>query len=283
MVGKWAVRGREEPHSDAPARLADELPLLADVAAITSSLLGPALRDDSRPSAERAHLGSVIATHAFHPVFQPIVAIGTGSVVGFEALTRFDDGTSPERRFIDAARLGLGTQLELATLAAALEAAARLPYGTYLSVNVSPQLATSGALKAALARSSCALTVELTEHAAVLDYAPLRTAIRDLGCEVRLAVDDAGSGYASLRHILELQPQVVKLDRRLISGIDSDPVRQSLVAGVCHFAQETRFELLAEGIETAAELATLRDLGVRLGQGYLLGRPENAPAVDAAA
>jgi hypothetical protein len=151
-------------------------------------VLGPALRDDSRPSAERAHLESVITTGAFNPVFQPIVAIGTGSVVGFEALTRFDDGTSPERRFIDASRLGLGTQLELATLRATLEAAALLPGGTYLSVNASPQLTISGELRGALARSSRQLTIELPEHAAVLDYGPLQTAIHGQGRHARHAL-----------------------------------------------------------------------------------------------
>ncbi len=277
IAGTWAARGRDSSRRESLAALTEALPLLLDVAAIASGFLGPTLRDRDETAAERTRLEAVIAGRAFHPVFQPIVRIGTGAVVGYEALTRFDDGTAPDGQFADAARLGLGPQLELATLHAALEASADLPAVAFLSVNVSPQLATSGALRGALAGSPRPLIVELTEHVAVVDYAELRAAIAGLGSGVRLAVDDAGAGFASLRHVLELQPDIVKLDRRLIHGIDTDPVRQSLVAGMRHFAQETRFELLAEGIESEAELAMLRDLGVGLAQGYLFGRPETAP------
>jgi len=107
------------------------------------------------------------------------------------------------------------------------------------------------------------------------DYPALRHELAALGPTVRLAVDDAGAGYASLRHILELAPDFVKLDIGLIRGIDADPARQALIAGMGYFAVKRRLRLIAEGIETAAELKALRALAVGYGQGYLLGRPQD--------
>ena len=107
------------------------------------------------------------------------------------------------------------------------------------------------------------------------DYAALRLELVGLGPNVRLAVDDAGAGYASLRHILELAPSFVKLDIGLIRGIDADPARQALIAGMGYFAVKRNLRLIAEGIETAAELKALRQLGINYGQGFLLGRPQD--------
>ena len=98
-------------------------------------------------------------------------------------------------------------------------------------------------------------------------------ASRGLAARVRLAVDDAGAGFASLRHILELDPAFVKLDISLIRGIDRDPAKQALVAGMRHFARTTKRRLIAEGVETEAEARTLAELDVRLVQGYRFGRP----------
>ncbi len=117
------------------------------------------------------------------------------------------------------------------------------------------------------------LVLEITEHAIVRDYAAFRRGIARLGRPVRLAVDDAGAGFASLRHILELDPAFVKLDISLIRGIDRDPAKQALVAGMRHFARTTKRRLIAEGVETEAEAQTLAELDVRLVQGYRFGRP----------
>jgi EAL domain-containing protein (putative c-di-GMP-specific phosphodiesterase class I) len=118
--------------------------------------------------------------------------------------------------------------------------------------------------------------VEVTEHERVDDYQELRRAIEGLGPGVRVSVDDAGSGYSSLRHVLSLRPHYVKLDRDWITGIDVDPVRQTLVLGLVRFVEELGAQIVAEGIETDAELAAARRLGVHLGQGDLLGRPRPA-------
>ena len=115
--------------------------------------------------------------------------------------------------------------------------------------------------------------LEVTEHAVISDYAAFRAAVAGSGPDVQIAVDDAGAGFASLRHIVELRPHIVKIDRSLVAGIDADPARQALLAGLRHFADSQGCSLIAEGIETEAELATLVALDVRAGQGYLLGRP----------
>lgn len=123
------------------------------------------------------------------------------------------------------------------------------------------------------------LILEITERTAVDDYPRTRKAVRALGDQVRLAVDDAGAGFASLRHIAELRPDYVKLDMGLVRRIDRDPARQALVAGMVHYALQSGCTLIGEGIETENERRVLRRLGVGFGQGYLLGRPAKAGAV----
>jgi EAL domain-containing protein (putative c-di-GMP-specific phosphodiesterase class I) len=126
------------------------------------------------------------------------------------------------------------------------------------------------------------IVLEITEHAPVESYADLTAALDLLRSQVRIAVDDAGAGYAGLQHILEIRPDIVKLDIALVRGVDGDPVRRALVAGMVAFAREGGCSLLAEGIETDSELSTLQTLGVALGQGYLLGRPASIDALPAA-
>jgi EAL domain-containing protein (putative c-di-GMP-specific phosphodiesterase class I) len=163
----------------------------------------------------------------------------------------------------------------MATLRAAFSAAVVLPPDAYLSLNASPGLIISGALRATFDGVARPLVLEITEHVAIDDYAALGVELAALGPMVRLAVDDAGAGYASFRHILELAPSFVKLDIGLIRGINTDPARQALLAGMAYFAMKRRIRLVAEGIETRQELETLRSLAIHYGQGYLLGRPQD--------
>jgi EAL domain-containing protein (putative c-di-GMP-specific phosphodiesterase class I) len=157
---------------------------------------------------------------------------------------------------------------------AALGAEPSLPRTAWLSLNVSPPLVlTPGVLEDTLQSVDRPLVLELTEHDRVEDYHALRRAIERLGENVRLSVDDAGSGFASLRHVLALEPAFVKLDHTWVSGIHRDPARRALVAGLTHFAQQTGCVLIAEGIETQPELEVLQELAVDLGQGFLFGRP----------
>lgn len=259
--------------------LPEYLPGLVEFAEVAGALIGPVAVERTAVREVRLVIRTSLAEHAFHPVYQPIVDLADRRIVGHEALTRFDDETAPDVRFAQAAHVGLGIELELATMSAAVEGASRLPGAGWLDLNASPSLILDGTrLRAVMAGAGRPLVLEVTEHAVIDDYAALRTAIDALGPAARLAVDDAGAGFASLRHIVELRPDFVKLDRSLVADIDADPGRQAIVAGMRHFARTTDCRLIAEGIETEAELATLRSLEIELGQGYLLGRPEPPPA-----
>lgn len=258
------------------ADLARHLPQITEFASAAGTLLTPGLEADRRLGEVRDQVLATIAARAFRPVFQPVVELGDGRVVGYEALTRFHDGTRPDHWFRNAQAVGLGTDLELACLHSALEAAARLPVDRALGLNVSPELILAREpLRDLLvgARAGRAIVVEVTEHVAIDDYQALREALAAIGSNVTLAVDDAGAGFASLRHIVELAPQFVKLDIGLVRDVDRDPARQALIAGMRHFAREIGCKLIGEGVETEAEAATLRRLGVDLAQGYLHGRP----------
>ena len=215
----------------------------------------------------------------FRPVYQPVVDITTGAHVGYEALTRFTTGTPPDVAFADARAAGLEGDLELATLAASISTAAVLPKDIWISLNVSPALVTGGpSLGRLLRKAGRPVVLEITEHVPVDDYPAVRAAIARLRPKVRVAIDDAGSGAANLNHIFELRPSFVKLDISLVQGIDTDLSRQAMIVGLLHFADESTSDTIAEGVETVEELVVLRTLGVRLAQGYLLGRP--APVAE---
>jgi EAL domain-containing protein (putative c-di-GMP-specific phosphodiesterase class I) len=255
----------------------ERLPAIVEFAGLAGVLLGSSVAARIEYRRARSEIRAVVDEGGFHPVFQPIVELAGRTTVGYEALTRFRDGVAPDIRFAAAEAVGLGPELELATLGAALQAAAQLPPGLWLNINVSPAFALGGVtLRSILATETRPIVCEVTEHAAIEDYDAFRAAVAGLD-GVLMAVDDAGAGFSSFRHILELRPAFVKLDRSLVAGIDSDPVRQALIAGMSHFATSAGCRLVAEGIETEAEMATLIALEVPLGQGYLLGYPAPAP------
>ena len=225
---------------------------------------------------KHARIRHILDTGSLRTVFQPIVELATGNRVGHEALTRFDQKPHrpPDHWFRDAADVGLGTELELAAITAALKAHAASSW-ELLSINVSPTTATHPDLTAVLATATVnTVILEITEHAPVDDYDALAAALkphRDNGALI--AVDDAGAGYASLNHILRLHPDVIKLDTTLVRDIHTDPIKRALAASLVRFAQDTNAYIVAEGIETPDECATLIDLGIPWGQGYHLGRP----------
>jgi EAL domain-containing protein (putative c-di-GMP-specific phosphodiesterase class I)/DNA-binding response OmpR family regulator len=261
--------------ADGTAYLTARLPVLTSFSAVAAALLAPGILERQRRGAIRAQLEQILDSSAFVPVFQPVVELASDQIIGFEALTRFADGMRPDRRFADAAAVGLGLELEAATIAAALAEAPDLPRGLWLSLNVSPAFLMDPVRPARTLGNhrGRALVLEITEHVAIEDYVRFRSAVEALGSSVGLAVDDAGAGYASFRHILELHPDFVKLDIGLVREIDRDEVRQALVAGIVYFAERTGCRLIAEGVETQGERAMLQRLGVRYGQGYLLSRP----------
>jgi EAL domain-containing protein (putative c-di-GMP-specific phosphodiesterase class I) len=162
----------------------------------------------------------------------------------------------------------------VATLTAAVRDAARLPANGWLSLNVSPIfLAECAQLTAILTHRTRPIILEITEHDIVDDYAPLHAAMRAMGPDVRLAVDDAGAGVANFEHLVNLRPDLVKIDAGLIRGVNADVSRQALIVGLVHFAAVSGALVLAEGIETQGEEETVQRLGVTLGQGFRLARP----------
>jgi PAS domain S-box-containing protein len=250
------------------------LPALVEFADLAGALIGRDVAERIEAGRGRDHIADVIARRAFRPVFQPIVDLVRNVIVGYEALTRFTDGANPEVLFAKAAAVRLGVELETATLGAALAAAEALPRSAWLNLNASPELILAGEpLRSLLAGSRRRLVLEVTEHAPIADYPAFRAAMDALGPKVEFAVDDTGTGFASLRHIVELRPAFVKLDRSLMAGLESDDARQAMIVGLCHFAHVTGCRLIVEGIETDSELTLLRALAIELGQGYLLGRP----------
>ncbi|MGZ8739395.1 MAG: EAL domain-containing protein [Gaiellaceae bacterium] len=232
--------------------------------------------------AQSERIRDVLDNGRLSMVFQPIVDLEAEVVVGFEALARFP--FAPDRPtetwFTEAAAVGLRLELELAAVKAALEVLPEAPVGPYLSVNAMPDtLASDGLAELLAAAPADRLVLEITEHAPVRDYEALNTAMHRMrGRGVRLAVDDAGSGFASLRHILQLAPDIIKIDIALTRNVYKDPARRALAAGLISFAAELGATIVAEGIQSRQELDALRELGVRYGQGFYLGRP--APIAD---
>jgi EAL domain-containing protein (putative c-di-GMP-specific phosphodiesterase class I) len=215
-------------------------------------------------------------------VFQPIVDLQNGRLVGVEALARFDcePRRPPNEWFADATAVGLGPELELVAVDAAVGHLDRVPEHAFMSVNVSAAAAMRPELREVLAGvSGSRLVLELTEHTRIEDYEPLLSALylhRRHG--VRIAVDDTGAGYAGLQHILRLRPDMIKLDLDLTRDIHADPARRALAGSLKTFADEIGAVVVAEGIEVRSDLVTLQALGVPWGQGYHLGRPTALPA-----
>ena len=231
-----------------------------------------------------ARLDHLLTTRTLITAFQPIRDLGTGEIVGAEALTRFVSSPfrSPDQWFDDADSIGRGPELEFLALETAMLAAADLPDHLYIAVNLSPSACLNPRLSEIVRGSGLnpgRIVVELTERSPVSDYARLAAALAPLrSAGLRLAVDDVGAGFSSMRHILRLSPELIKLDRTIIAGIDNDPKQRALCAAMVSFSSQIGASLVAEGIETKSELATVTGLGVNTGQGYLLGRPSVLPA-----
>lgn len=232
-----------------------------------------------RKQAERVQ--RVLQDEAFHLAYQPIVDATTLRVVGYEALARFTalPPRTPDLWFAEAAAAGLQVDLELAIVRKALGALARVPRAAYLSINISPGTILAPAFEAAFSGYPLQRVVlEVTEHACIDDYAVLAERLQPMRrAGLRLAVDDAGAGFASFRHILQIRPDDIKLDMSLIRRVDRDLGARALAAALIRFAQETGSHIVAEGVETESVLQVLRELGVDKAQGYLLGHPGPLP------
>ena len=240
-----------------------------------------ALSDDasagiSADVAVKQSMEAILSEARFAVRCQPIVQLDTGTVVGAEALTRFPGTHRPtDAWFEDAQRVGLGARLQLAVIERAVALVGLLPASAFLTFNVGPDVLAGPELLDILEMVDPErVIIELTEHVRIDDYDRLLDSlsrVRERGA--RLAVDDTGAGFSSLGHILHLRPELIKLDCQFTRGIDTDPARRSLAHALVSFAHDVGAEVVAEGIETAAELDTVRGLGVPYGQGYFLSRP----------
>lgn len=242
---------------------------------------------DLRHARDMAHaaIDNFLNSRNYDIALQPIIPVGQATPCGFEALCRFDSipYRPPNLWFDDARLVGKDIDLELAVIARALGLLKHLPEPVYLSVNASPVTIASGRLSALFAGlPATRIVLEVTEHEIVKDYVPFAAELHSLvQTGIRVAIDDVGAGYSGLSHILKTRPSLIKLDMELVRNIDRDTAQQSMVRGLAHFAASTTASLVAEGVETAAELETLSTLGVDLAQGYLLGRPSDLKAAQA--
>jgi EAL domain-containing protein (putative c-di-GMP-specific phosphodiesterase class I) len=281
VAGAVLVRGARTLHGE--LQVAGSAPLAAHasrflgaIARLVADRLDRDLEQAELARARTERVRWVLDADALRVAFQPILDLRSGAAVGVEALSRFPDGERPpEQWFREAAAVGLGPDLELRAIAAAVEAFDALPAEVYLSVNVSPAVAALPELGRQLRRVPVdRLVFEITEHDEVTDYDELNDTLRPLRRRgLRLAVDDAGAGFASLRHILRMHPDIIKLDMSLIRDIDRDAVLRALSCSITSFGSAVQASVVAEGIESRGELDTLRSLGVAFGQGYLLQRP----------
>ena len=226
---------------------------------------------------------SVLELGQPHIVYQPIYRSSTRRIVGVECLSRFDlePRRTPDVWFAEAREIGLGVRLELNAILSALDGLRDVAGDFYVALNVSPQTLISGGIDGYIdGIDPRRVVLEVTEHSLVDDYGLLNERLgplREAG--VRIAVDDAGAGYASMRHVLAIHPDIIKLDLSLTRSIDSDSPRRALAAALIEFARQTQSHVVAEGVETASELAALQALGVDDVQGYHLARPLEVAAL----
>jgi diguanylate cyclase (GGDEF)-like protein len=215
---------------------------------------------------------------AIRPVFQPVLELATGRVCGYEALTRVDANPvrRPDQWFAQAHRCGLGAELEALALRAALAVPGR-PAGTFLALNVSPIGLLAPPVQDVLPGDLSDVVIELTEHELFAAEEALEARLAELRARgARVALDDAGAGYAGLQQLIRVAPEILKIDRSLVHGAHADPSRYALLEALVSFAGTTGAAVCGEGVEDLADLHALADLDATYAQGYALARPTAA-------
>lgn len=254
-----------------------DVALLQAFAEVLSSHIEELIQKEADVAEKRDLVRRAISGDHLHLLAQPIYDLRNGQLSGVECLSRFTltPARTTEEWFAMAEEVGFRSQLEEAAVRKAVPALQHLPAGLYLGVNSSPELVLHGTLAALLQGQPLShLVVEVTEHALIDDYPAFDAALKPLRAQgLCLAIDDAGAGYASMRHIVSLRPDIIKLDMSLVRHIDQDGSRRALAKALITFANEVGSHLVAEGIETEAELEVLLQLGVHSGQGFLLQPP----------
>lgn len=252
--------------------------LMEVLASAAATIIEPGVQERRRETAVRGQLEPIIRSGGPTIVLQPIVALNDGARVGAEALSRFPSewGKTPDAVFAEATSIGIGIELEL--LAGRCAAAQLSQISGYLAINFSPETILDERCLALLADLQIErIVLELSEHDPVEDYGVLSRAIaplRKMG--MRLAIDDVGAGFSSLRHILLTAPDLIKLDRSIVAGVSEDPVLDTLVRSLVNFGHGAGAVVVAEGVETREDAAVLRAAGVDFGQGWTFARPGSA-------
>ena len=232
-----------------------------------------------------ARLRDILASERIRTLVHPVLELETMEVIGYEALSRGPEDSEferPDKLFAAAYDADLVMRLERVCRKKALQAAATLPGRRLLFVNVEAEAVGDPQLRDVVMQSllaeakveSARIVLEITERAAITDFAAFRATleyVRALGFGA--AIDDAGAGYGSLQCLAEVRPTWLKVDLSLVRGVDTDHIRASLIESLAAFAERVGASLIAEGIETEGELERLRELGVKYGQGYLLAMP----------
>lgn len=249
--------------------------------AMLAELIVYDLEEQRKLQRSRADVSKLIESSALEIAYQPIVDLQTGRYLGLESLARFPANLgTPDKALPLAHSVGLGLELEQLAVSMAWPTLSLLKADQFLAINVSPgalmQLAIRGQQRTDLSFDQ--LVVEITEESVVHSYEELREAIsplRERG--LRIAVDDAGAGYASLHHVVELRPDYIKVDRSLVHGLADDHVRRVAMRAFVHLSHDLDGSMVvAEGVERRADLSILQELGVQAAQGYLLGRPSTS-------
>lgn len=249
--------------------------LMDVLASAASIIIEPGVRERERRSEIEARLEPLMASGGPVVLLQPIVDLVSGVRVGAEALSRFPQewGRTPDVCFAEAHSVGVGDNLELL----ALERAADLldEVSGYVAMNVSPRTLLTEECAELMQRLPLErILLELSEHDPVDDYDRLSEQLAPLRARgLRLAIDDVGAGFSSLRHIVLTAPDVIKLDRSIVHGVAGDPVLSTLVRSLVEFGHGCGARIVAEGVETSSDAAALGELGVDLGQGWYFGRP----------
>ena len=271
VYGTFCCVSRSADHS-----LTDrDLATVKAFAGLAASLIDADRHRLAEEQALRERVDEVLAGQHMAIHLQPIHDLGHGGPAGLECLARFADAERrpPNEWFDDAERVGRGIELELLAVREGLRCLARIPAPFYVSINASPDLVMSGELPALVhGMDRERLVIEITEHTRVEDYAGLARAVETLRPHARIAIDDVGAGYAGLRHILDLRPDLLKLDMSLTRAIDRDPARRALAQAMVLFADDIGARIVAEGVETEGERDCLRAIGIGLGQGWLYAR-----------
>jgi EAL domain-containing protein (putative c-di-GMP-specific phosphodiesterase class I) len=260
---------------------APQKPRDLQVLRMCADIVGDLVREQLSLETARVRRGAcierIIRKQEFSVVYQPIYRLSDGGLASFEALTRFAEQPvrPPNQWLAEAAQIGLGTELEFSIVRQACTGFTSIPADVALAVNLSPSAILSPDFKSLFQGFPVhRIIVEVTEHEAIDNYCDVERALAPLRqCGLRLAVDDAGAGYSSFKHVLDLKPDLIKLDMSLTRAINHDAGRRALAAALTQFGKVIGSLIVAEGVETVAELEALRTLGVNQIQGYLVGYP----------